>query len=217
MQETPLATYCHADGDSYWEIVLIEYKEAPDRFKYGYRVRARLNGEEFDQIALRDRVADKEGRAFDNTFNALWSAHHWVTMWLKKCEMAGVTGQESPLMLANIRLFSPFYGMEGPFYFNEHDCCLNPEKLTIIEGKTEITIKLAATPKGKWGYGFGVMTSTSGHSFSATSANCSYPNRETALVAGVQYAKRNSLIEGNPGVLKELDKLIGQSLQLSLF
>ena len=217
MQETPLATYCHADGDSYWEIVLIEYKEAPDWFKYGYRVRARLNGEEFDKSALRGKEVDQAGGARNDFYGAKWAAHNWVTQWLKKCEMAGVTGQESPLMLANIRLFSPFYGMEGPFYFNEHDCCLNPEKLTIIEGKMEITIKLAATPKGQWGYGFGVMTSTSGHSFSATSANCAYPNRETALVAGVQYAKRNSLILGDSGALKELDKLIGQSLQLSLF
>lgn len=88
--------------------------------------------------------------------------------------------------------------------------------LTLKENKVEIEISLAATPAGQWGFGFSVSTSNAGHSFSVSGKSCTYGSREEAVHHAVQYGKQSGLvIEARATTL--LDKLIGKTVQLSLF
>lgn len=214
LQATALTSCRREHGDSYWQISLFSYPDAPDAYPIGYEAVARLDGKDYDKTIIPGDSGLMGG--FRQEWDALWSAHNWVSKWLKEAEMGGDDTRESPLLLELIRLFSPYYGFKGPFSFNRHNCCINPEVLTLKENKVEIEISLAATPAGQWGFGFSVSTSNAGHSFSVSGKSCTYGSREEALHHAVQYGKQSGLvIEARATTL--LDKLIGKTVQLSLF
>lgn len=104
------------------------------------------------------------------------------------------------------------------FIFNDCSVCINPNRIVRTDKISTFEIKTAQY-EGMWGVGIGWSCSTAGFTSGVSKNGCKYETETKAIRHGVEWLKRQLSREklNSDKLMKQLNEIIPQTLQLSLF
>lgn len=173
----------------------------------GYRATAHLLGKEY---------AKEEFHLQRGEYDAFWRGYLYIRSLMDHLGWQ----PDHPLQVMRIQLYSPFYrAAEGPYCFNENGVCTNPDEIILADGRWTLTVRVAQTPKGRWGVAHSFNDAgTGGYTplcCSVLSNHFTYKNRQEALQN--YYLKLIAEFAQNKALIKQLRALQVAEQQLSLF
>lgn len=104
------------------------------------------------------------------------------------------------------------------FIFNDCSVCINPNRIERKDNTSHFEIKTAQF-EGLWGVGIEWACSTAGFISGVSKNECKFETETRAIRHGVEWLKRQLSKEKlkSDKLMKQLNDIIPQTLQLSLF